>query len=90
MQQPVKPRTHHPSRITHHASRITHHRFTITFTFHVLLLLLLLLLLALAVRLLAVRQIDTALWVDAGRHALITAVMVESGQTISHYAPFLA
>ena len=40
-------------------------------------------------RLLAVRQIDTAAWVDASRHALITAVMVENGQTISHYAPFL-
>ena len=77
-QNAAASKTTHASPITHYVSR---------FTFYALLLLLLLL--ALAVRLLAVRQIDTALWVDAGRHALITAVMVESGQTISHYAPFL-
>ncbi len=73
---------------TAHASRFTHHVLRFTFYAHHLLLILLLLL-ALAVRLLAVRQLDTAAWVDAGRHALITAVMVESGQTISNYAPYL-
>jgi hypothetical protein len=71
---------------TDYRSPITVHRSP--FTVHGLLLTALLLT-GLAVRLLAVRQIDTAAWVDAGRHALITAVMVESGQTISNYAPFL-
>lgn len=52
-------------------------------------LLLLLLLLGLALRLLAVRDVAVPLWVDAGRHALITAVMTESGQTIADYAPYL-
>lgn len=64
------------SRITHHVSR--HH-----------LLLLLILLAGFAARLLAVRDLAAPPWVDAGRHALITAVMVANGQTISDYAPYL-
>lgn len=50
---------------------------------------LLILTLGLALRLLAVRDQAFPLWVDAGRHGLITAVMAHSGQTISSYAPFL-
>ncbi|MDX1414065.1 MAG: hypothetical protein R3293_07730 [Candidatus Promineifilaceae bacterium] len=53
------------------------------------LLLLLILLVALAVRLLAVRDVSFPLWVDSSRHGLITAVMVNSGQVIGDYAPFL-
>ncbi len=53
------------------------------------LLLLLLLTLGLAVRLLAVRHINTPPWVDASRHGLITAVMGDSGQTISNYGAYL-
>jgi hypothetical protein len=49
-----------------------------------------LLLLGLAVRLLAVRDLVFPPWVDASRHALITAVMANSGQAISDYAPYLA
>ncbi|MCA9970421.1 MAG: hypothetical protein KC425_09415 [Anaerolineales bacterium] len=48
------------------------------------------LLLGLAVRLLAVRDLNVPPWVDASRHGLITAVMIENGQTIRDYAPFLA
>ena len=51
--------------------------------------LLALVLLGLAVRLLAVRDVAFPPWVDAGRHALITAVMTQTGQAISSYAPFL-
>ncbi len=53
------------------------------------LLLLLILLSGLGVRLLAVRDLAAPPWVDAGRHALITAVMVENGRTITDYTPFL-
>jgi hypothetical protein len=53
------------------------------------LLLLLILTAGFAVRLLAVRDLAAPPWVDAGRHALITAVMVANGQTISDYAPYL-
>jgi hypothetical protein len=81
-------KTGHASRFTPHVSRLTFHASRFTLRRHHLILAALLLI-GLAVRLLAVRQIDTAAWVDAGRHALITAVMVESGQTISSYAPFL-
>ncbi len=44
-----------------------------------------------AVRLLAVRDIVFPPWVDSVRHGLITAVMSQSGQTITQtgYAPFL-
>ncbi len=52
-------------------------------------LLALLLLISLATRLLAVRDILAPPWVDASRHALITAVMVANGQTPSQYAPYL-
>jgi hypothetical protein len=52
-------------------------------------LLLLLLLLALAVRLLAVRDLAFAPWVDSVRHALITAVMSGTGQVVSGYEPWL-
>lgn len=52
-------------------------------------LLLVLLFLALAVRLLAVRDLVFPPWVDAGRHALITAVMVENGRAPSDYLPYL-
>ena len=48
-----------------------------------------LLLLGLAVRLLAVRQLAFAPWVDASRHALITTLMVQHGQTLSGYEPLL-
>jgi hypothetical protein len=53
-------------------------------------LLLLLLLTSLAARLLAVRGLAFPLWVDASRHALITAVMAVNGQTPENYEPFLA
>jgi hypothetical protein len=71
-----------------HVSRVTFHALRSPKLWHNLILVGLLLI-GLAVRLLAVRQIDTPAWVDASRHGLITAVMVESGQTISHYAPYL-
>ncbi|MEZ4642975.1 MAG: hypothetical protein R3E31_09625 [Chloroflexota bacterium] len=51
--------------------------------------LLLILLLGFGVRLLAVRDINIPPWVDAGRHALITTVMTETGQTPSNYLPIL-
>ncbi len=51
--------------------------------------LLFILLVGLAVRLLAVRDINVPPWVDASRHALITAVMVENGRTLLNYEPFL-
>ena len=51
--------------------------------------LLLLITVALIVRLLAVRDVNAPLWVDASRHGLITAVMAGSGQTISNYSPYL-
>lgn len=63
---------------THHALRITPH-----------LPLILLLVLALVTRLLAVRDISFAPWVDASRHGLITAVMSHSGRIPITYAPFL-
>jgi hypothetical protein len=47
------------------------------------------LLLGLAVRLVAVRDTPVLPWVDASRHGLITAVMAQTGQTISNYTPFL-
>ncbi|WP_420641089.1 hypothetical protein [Candidatus Leptofilum sp.] len=49
------------------------------------------LLLGLAVRLLAVRDLVFPPWVDSVRHGLITAVMSQSGQTVTQtgYAPFL-
>jgi hypothetical protein len=50
----------------------------------------LLLIVGLVVRLLAVRDLAAPPWVDAGRHALITAVMAANGQTITDYAPYLA
>lgn len=46
-------------------------------------------LLGLAVRLLAVRDLAFPPWVDSSRHALITAVMVESGQVIGDYGSYL-
>jgi hypothetical protein len=51
--------------------------------------LLFLLLVGLAARFLAVRDMAFPLWVDAGRHGLITAIMAESGQVISDYRPWL-
>ena len=53
------------------------------------LLLLGILLLGLALRLVAVRDTPVLPWVDASRHGLITAVMAQTGQTISDYAPYL-
>lgn len=50
----------------------------------------LLLLLALAVRLAAVSDLSFPPWVDSSRHGLITAVMIESGQTPQSYEPYLA
>ncbi|MCA9942313.1 MAG: hypothetical protein KC449_02480, partial [Anaerolineales bacterium] len=54
-------------------------------------LLLLILLIGLALRLLAVRDLVFPPWVDSVRHGLITAVMSQSGQTITQtgYEPFL-
>lgn len=54
------------------------------------LLLLLLLLLGFAVRLLAVRNLLFPPWVDSTRHALITELMVASGQIVRSYEPFLS
>ncbi len=51
--------------------------------------LLLILLVGLGARLLAVRDLNIPPWVDASRHALITAVMVENGRTPQNYAPYL-
>lgn len=52
-------------------------------------LLLVILGLGLAARLVAVRDLSFLPWVDASRHALITAVMIQNGQVIRDYAPFL-
>ena len=54
-----------------------------------LLLLTALILASLAVRFIAVRDLAFPPWVDSSRHALITAVMVESGQIPTNYEPFL-
>ncbi|PID87031.1 MAG: hypothetical protein CSB13_01345 [Chloroflexi bacterium] len=51
--------------------------------------LLILLVIAFSVRLLAVRDLAFPPWVDSSRHALITAVMAEQGQTPSAYTPYL-
>ncbi len=53
------------------------------------LILLLILLFGLAVRLLAIRDGLFPPWVDSSRHALITAVMANSGQIITDYGPYL-
>ena len=53
------------------------------------LLLLALLILGFSLRLLAVRDLAFPPWVDASRHALITAVMAHNGQTPSTYQPYL-
>jgi hypothetical protein len=71
-------RRRHSSLITHHSSFHWEHAA-----------LLALLLIAFAVRLLAVRDLAFPPWVDASRHALITAVMTDQGQTPSSYAPYL-
>ncbi len=47
------------------------------------------LLASLAVRLLTVRDLAFPPWVDSTRHAVITAVMMEKGQVLTNYAPFL-
>lgn len=51
--------------------------------------LLILLLIGLAVRLLAVRELVLPPWVDSSRHALITTIMAQNGQTISDFGPYL-
>jgi hypothetical protein len=48
-----------------------------------------LLLLGFVVRFLAIRDMAFPLWVDASRHALITAVMTETGRVISDYGAYL-
>ncbi len=53
------------------------------------LVLLAILLAGFAVRILAVRDVSFPPWVDSSRHALITAVMSSSGQTIADYEPYL-
>lgn len=53
------------------------------------LLLLTLLAVSVAVRFIAVRDQAFPPWVDSSRHALITAVMVESGRAPDGYAPYL-
>ncbi|MCB0033030.1 MAG: hypothetical protein KDE51_03335, partial [Anaerolineales bacterium] len=50
---------------------------------------LLLLLITYIVRFLAVRDLDFLPWVDASRHALITAVTIQSGQFLQNYEPYL-
>lgn len=50
---------------------------------------LVILLVSLAVRLLAVRHLAFPAWVDSGRHALISQLMADTGQTLSHYRPLL-
>ena len=52
-------------------------------------LLIILLVVSIAVRFIAVRDQAFPLWVDSSRHALITAVMVESGRAPDGYAPYL-
>lgn len=47
------------------------------------------LLLGFAGRLLALRDVAFPPWVDSSRHALITAVMMDRGQFLPDYAPFL-
>ena len=69
----------------HHTSAPLH-RYTFT-SGHALLLLLLIA--ALAVRLLAIRDLAFPPWVDSSRHALITELMVDSGQTPDGYRPWL-
>lgn len=49
----------------------------------------LLLLFSFALRFVAIRDLTFLPWVDASRHALITAVMRHTGQTIWDYTPFL-
>lgn len=51
--------------------------------------LLLLFLAALAVRLVAVRDLAFPPWVDPLRHALVTRIMVDTGQVPTDYLPFL-
>lgn len=53
------------------------------------LLLAALLVVTLASRFVAVRDLAFPPWVDSSRHALITAVMLESGRVITDYAPYL-
>ncbi len=65
--------------LTRHAAHFSWHH----------LLLLLILLVGLAVRLLAIRDLVFPPWVDSIRHALITTVMSENGQTIQDYQPYL-
>ncbi len=48
-----------------------------------------LLIASLIVRLLAVRDLAYPPWVDASRHALITAVMAANGQVLTDYAPYM-
>lgn len=48
-----------------------------------------LLLTAFIVRMLAVRDLAFPAWVDSTRHALMTAVMTDSGQFLRTYAPYL-
>ena len=52
-------------------------------------LLALLLTASLAARFIAVRDLAFAPWVDSSRHALITAVMIDTGQTPDDYGPYL-
>ena len=44
---------------------------------------------ALLPRLLAIRDLAFPAWVDSSRHALMTAVMHDSGQFLRNYAPYL-
>ena len=55
----------------------------------VYILLVALILTATASRFVAVRDLAFPPWVDSSRHALITAVMLESGQIPTDYAPYL-
>ncbi len=52
-------------------------------------LLALLLAASLAARFIAVRDLAFPPWVDSSRHALITTIVTERGQTLNNYAPYL-
>jgi hypothetical protein len=77
---PLAPRHSPPA--TRRSSLVTRH-------FSPPLLLLALLIASMAVRFIAVRDQAFPPWVDSSRHALITAVMVESGRAPDGYAPYL-
>ena len=71
-----------------HSLTIHHSPFTIHHFLH-LILLPSSFILILATRLLAIRDLAFPAWVDSSRHALMTAVMADSGQFLRNYQPYL-